>query len=129
MIRKMYTVRPTLTVRLTEDDLEDILSTALDGIGSWCREVIVPGELRGGEVCEQLTHGGTLVFVPCAENLGPRELTLKDLLRGVRLWLESAECSVTVERGRIDTYGELDARDADAIVRYALFGVWNWREG
>lgn len=118
---KVFTVRPEIEVRLTQQDIDDIMVAALEGgINYWCREAEVVEEKRCGDWGhEQIARGGALILHD-AESSDKWELTLEKFLNGVKLYFELG-CHVVVEDNAIDA-GDIDANDADCIVQLALFG-------
>lgn len=121
MSEKKFTVRPEIEVNLTQQDIDDIMVSALEGgINYWCREAEVVEEKRCGDWGhEQIARGGSLILHD-AESPDKWELTLEKFLNGVKLYFEHG-CEVPVEDNAIDTCG-IDACAADSIVQYALFG-------
>ena len=52
-------------VTVTERDIDDIMSCALDGgICYWCKEANVVGEYLGEYASDQISRGGKLELVP-----------------------------------------------------------------
>lgn len=121
MSEKEFTVRPEIEVNMTQQDIDDIMVSALEGgINYWCREAEVVEDKRCGDWGhEQIARGGVLILHD-AESSGKWELTLEKFLNGVKLYFEQG-CHIQVEDNRIDT-GDMDANDADCIVQFALFG-------
>lgn len=120
MSKKRFTVRPQIEVNLTQQDIDDIMVTALEGgINYWCRKAKVVGEYLGECASEQISRGGTLVLYD-AESSDKWELTLEKFLNGVKMYFEQG-CHVQVEDNAIDA-GDIDAGDADCIIQFALFG-------
>ena len=121
MSEKMFTVRPEIEVNLTQQDIDDIMVSALEGgINYWCREAEVVEEKRCGDWGHvQIARGGSLILHD-AESSDKWELTLEKFLNGVKLYFEDG-CHVNVEDNRIDT-GDMDANDADCIIQLAIFG-------
>lgn len=121
MSEKRFTVRPQIEVNLTQQDIDDIMCTALEGgICYWCGRAEVVGEMLGDYAHEQISRGGSLILHD-AESSDKWELTLEKFLCGVELYIKESD-RVTVEDFKLVDYGELDADDADCIVQYALFG-------
>ncbi len=119
MSEKKFTVRPQIEVNLTQQDIDDIMVTALEGgINYWCRKAKVVGEYLGEYASEQISRGGSLTLYD-AESSDKWELTLEKFLNGVKLYFEQG-CHVQVEDNSIDA-GDIDANDADCIVQFALF--------
>lgn len=120
---KQYEITTAVKVKLTEEDIDDIMCSALEGgITYWCRKAEVAGEYLGEWGHEQIARGGTLVLCD-AESSDKWELTLDKFLAGVKMWLESGgtRCLTDLGDGRIDTCN-VDGYEADSIVQYALFG-------
>lgn len=111
---------PRIGVTLTQQDINDIMASALDGgICYWCRMAEVVGEYLGEYASDQISRGGSLILYD-AESSDKWELTLDKFLSGVKLYLEQ-EYHVRVEDGRIDTC-DVDGNEADCIVQFAIFG-------
>ncbi len=116
---KKFTIRPQIEVSMTQQDIDDIMVTALEGgINYWCRKAKVVGEYLGECASEQISRGGTLVLYD-AESSDKWELTLEKFLNGVKLYFEQG-CHVQVEDNAIDTC-DIDAGDADCIIQLAIF--------
>lgn len=119
MDSKKFTVWPWIEVNLTQQDIDDIMCTALEGgICYWCGRVDVMWGQAGKSTHEQLTRGGILILHD-AESAQTWELTLGKFLNGVKLYLEQG-CHVQIEDNAIDA-GDIDANDADCIVQFAIF--------
>ena len=59
MSEKKYTVRPEIEVNLSQQDIDDIMVTALEGgINYWCRRAKVVGEYLGEATSDQISRGG-----------------------------------------------------------------------
>lgn len=117
---KKFTVQPQIEVILTQQDIDDIMSTALEGgITAWCNQIEVVGEQLGRCASEQISKGGSLILYDL-ESSDKWELTLEKFLNGVKLYFEDG-CHVHVNDGSIDP-GDIDANDADCIIQFALFG-------
>ena len=117
---KKFTVQPQIEVILTQQDIDDIMSTALEGgITSWCNQIEVVGEQLGRCASEQISKGGSLILYDL-ESSDKWELTLEKFLNGVKLYFEDG-CHVHVNDGSIDP-GDIDANDADCVIQFALFG-------
>ena len=120
MGEKAFTVRPRIEVDLTQQDIDDIMATALEGgIGHWCCPAEIVGDHLGKYAGDQISRGGSLVLYD-AESSDKWELTLEKFLDGVKMYFEDG-CHVRVEDSRIDP-GDIDANDADCIIQFALFG-------
>ena len=120
MSEKKFTVRAQIEVNLSQQDIDDIMVTALEGgINYWCRKAEVVGEYLGEYASDQISRGGSLILHD-SESSDKWELTLEKFLNGVKLYFEDG-CHVQVEDNRIDA-GDIDAGDADCIIQFALFG-------
>lgn len=117
---RKFDIVAEIKVNLTQQDIDDIMVTALEGgINYWCRKAKVVGEYLGECASEQISRGGTLVLYD-AESSDKWELTLEKFLNGVKMYFEQG-CHVQVEDNAIDA-GDIDAGDADCIIQFALFG-------
>ena len=115
-----FRVSISLDVDLSQQDIDDIMVTALEGgINYWCRRAKVVGEYLGEAASDQISRGGSLILYD-AESSDKWELTLEKFLNGVKLYFEQG-CHVQVEDNAIEI-GDIDAGDADCIVQFALFG-------
>ena len=120
MNEKKFTVRPQIEVNLTQQDIDDIMVTALGGgINYWCREAEVVGKYLGEYASDQISRGGSLILHD-ADSSDKWELTREKFLEGVKRYFEDG-CHIQVDDGCIDT-GDIDAGDADCIIQFALFG-------
>lgn len=120
MSEKDFEVTATITVGLTKEDVDDIVTTALEGgITYWCRKAKVNGEYLGKYASDQISRGGTLTLYD-SESDDKWELTLPKLLEGVKMWITNAGAKA-IENGELDTC-TIDGDAADSIVQYALFG-------
>lgn len=115
------------TVRVSNEDIDDIVCTALEGgIGYWCYDAEVVGEYLGEYASDQISRGGTLKLHD-AESDDVWDLDKAKLLNGISLaitngfLLEYEWAKFENEIITIDTC-QIDAEVADAIIQYALFG-------
>lgn len=110
-------------IKLTEEDIDDIVATALEGgITYWCNKATVVGKYLGEYASEQISRNGKLMLHDAEEN-ETYELTLDKLLNGIR---KAIEYSYFADYGwftgnRIDT-GMVDGDVADVIIQLSLFG-------
>lgn len=117
---RKFDIVAEIKVNLTQQDIDDIMVTALEGgINYWCRKAEVVGEYLGKCASDQISRGGSLILHD-AESSDKWELTLEKFLEGVKRYFEDG-CHVQVDDGCIDA-GDIDAGDADCIVQFALFG-------
>lgn len=124
---KKFEVHAEITVRLTQQDVDDIMVSALEGgICYWsdCAEVV--GSYLSEYASGQISRGGKLkihVDEPFDEaNTEWYELDMEKFAQGFRLWLENGgDRYGAVSNGEVDTC-EIDGEMADLIIQYALFG-------
>lgn len=117
---KKFPVHVEMDVTLTQQDIDDIMSTALDYIGYWCGKAKVVGEYLGEFASDQISRGGSLILHD-AESSDKWELTLDKFLKGVGLYIKEGS-GVMVEDFKLVDIGCIDGPDADCIIQYALFG-------
>lgn len=122
--QKTFEIHAEIVVRLTTEDVDDIMVAALEGgINYWCSEAEVIEEKRVADWGhEQIARGGVLVLHD-AESDDKWELDLEKFTQGFRLWLENGgdEYGAVQGDGSVDCC-RIDASCADEIVQYALFG-------
>ena len=125
---KKFEVRAEITARLTQQDVDDIMVSALEGgINYWCKRIVVQGEYLGEYASEQISRGGQLavwLYEPFDDDKTCYSLDLDKFLAGFKHWLENcyANCDVVDSTdGSVDC-GQIDATCADEIVQHALFG-------
>lgn len=124
-----------LAVEVTDEDIDDIVCTALEGgITYWADEAKVMGEYLGEYGHEQIARGGQLK-IHTMEPFDDEEtedylLDKEKLLAGLKMYLENPEKPYDITcvnhlRGKteviLDTC-QVDGVVADMIVQYALFG-------
>lgn len=112
-----------LSVVVTQEDVDDIMSTALDShfVQRWCSEVNVVGRYLGEYASEQISRGGEVEFYD-NENETYYTLTLENFAKGLKMYLEENDSA-------INDYGTeaminvvfIDEEVADTIIQYALF--------
>lgn len=118
--REPYYMVPILTsVKVTDEDIDDIMCSALEGgICYWCDRAEVAGDYLGEYAHEQISRGGTLLLHD-REGEAAVRLTLEKFMYGLRRFL-SGNLAKVVFKGRIDP-GEIDGARADSIIQYAVF--------
>lgn len=59
-----FEVTAEITIKLTEEDIDDIMCGALEGgvTAIWCGKVEVCGDYLGKYASEQISRGGELLF-------------------------------------------------------------------
>lgn len=120
--KKVAEVHANIVVDLTQEDVDDIMSGALDYATYWCRRCeVIGGEYLGEYASEQISRGGALRFYD-AESDDTWDLDLEKFAQGFRLWLENGDDLYgAVSKLGVDTC-EIDGERADMILQYALFG-------
>ena len=110
------------TLAISDEDIDDIVCTALEGgITYWCREARVVGDYLGEYASEQISRGGELILVD-SESDDEYTLTKQKLLNGIRLAISNHyyEDYKWWNSNGIETYN-VDADVADVIIQLALF--------
>lgn len=117
----VYVIEFTKSQELTEEDITDIVITAIEGgIGYWACldntgeefENAPEDEAVSETVARILLNNGSVFFEDEEDPSARYELTLEKLLNGIEKYAQ--------ERGGIDM-DYLDAIMADMIVQYAIF--------
>lgn len=128
MPEKKFDITVQIHATLTQQDIDDIMVSALEGgICYWARKAVVVGKYLGEYASDQISRGGELEIwleEPYEEDKDCYVLDLDKFLAGFKLWLENGcgNCDVVdTHDGSVDC-GQIDATGADEIVQYALFG-------
>ena len=112
-----------LKISVTNEDIDDIMVTALEGgINYWCDKATVIGAPLGEFASEQISHGGTLKLHDMEDNKNYL-LTIDMLLKGIKMAIEDCYFSeYDWHNGKeLDTCN-VDANVADVIIQLAIFG-------
>ena len=119
---KEYKISIVKEIKVTQEDIDDIMCSALEGgITYWCRMAEVVGDYLGEYASEQISRGGVLKLYDAEED-DIYTLTLEKLLDGIgqayeeNYFKEYEWC----DGKTIDTC-QVDAEVADVIVQLALF--------
>jgi hypothetical protein len=119
---KEFFVNIECTVKVTAEDIDDIMCSALEGgINYWCCKAEVVGDYLGEYASEQISRGGTLKLHDAEED-EVYELTLEKFLNGIQLAIQHnyfAEYD-WCNGNEIDTC-QVDAEVSDCIIQLALF--------
>jgi len=130
---KGFGLKVTLDVVLTDEDVQDLVTTALcGGIGYWAKldntgaeYDEAPADECIDETVARLLLEGRVVKLIDEEDGDVVDLTLDDLLTGVKMYIENGADSGLLEFDggtvRLDMC-YVDAEVADQIVQYGLFG-------
>ena len=114
----------TQKITVTEQDIDDIVCTALEGgINYWCDDVEVNGDYLGQYASDQISRDGQLKFY-VSDPVNDTDMFVMDkemLLKGIRMYLENPNAPYDIiDNTSIDTCN-VDAVVADMIIQYALF--------
>lgn len=121
----LFAVKIQRFIKLTTEDIDDIMSAALDGgITDWCDEAEVVGEYLGEYSSEQISRGGSLKLHDLEEDK-TYILTVQKFLKGFKQWFEEScdRYNAVQKDGTVDT-SNIDGDMADAIIQYAVLGEW-----
>ncbi len=120
-----------LKVRVRNEDIDDIMVSALEGgINYWCRKAEVKGDYLGEYASDQISRSGELVLYDAEENKS-YILSKEKFIEGLKKYIEAGNTGcIERETNRIGVCtGKLnispfniDKGDADCIIQYALFG-------
>lgn len=120
---KKFTIHAQLHVKLTLEDIDDIMAGALEGgINYWCSKAEVVGDYLGEYGSQQIARGGELILHD-AESEDKWKLNLPKFMNGVKLWIENGDdrYEAVNSNGTIDPC-QIDGEMADMIIQYAIFG-------
>lgn len=124
MGQQKYAVSLVRKVYLTDEDIDGIMSCALDGgvTSEWCARVeVVGGKYLGEYASDQISRDGKLRFYD-RESSATWILTRGKLLTGVELaFMDGYGEDWFDESGKLDIFN-IDANEADTMVQFALFG-------
>ena len=118
----MFKVKIEKEITVTQEDIDDIMCSALEGgINYWCRRAEVVGDYLGEYGSEQISRGGTLRLYDSEED-EVYELTLEKLLNGIQMAIYE-NCYAEYEWFNCEGIDpcQIDANVADCIVQFALF--------
>lgn len=121
---KDFNITAEIKIHLTEQDIDDIMVSALEGgITYWAGEAEVIEEKRVADWGhEQIARGGVLLIHDIEDPEEVWELNLEKFLKGFKLWYEDGRDEYgAVEDGEVDCC-QIDGDRADEIIQYALFG-------
>lgn len=118
-LKPYYKISASVAAKVLDEDIDDIMATALEGgISYWCNRAEVVGEHLGEYASEQISKGGELRLHD-SESDEVYILTLDKFLRGLTTYISGCY-DIAVDHGRVNP-GEIDAEGADCIIQYALF--------
>lgn len=119
---ELITIFPKMSVKITQQDIDDIMVSALEGgINYWCCKAEVVGDYLGEYASEQISRGGTLKLYDAEED-DVYELTLDKFIKGITKAINDGYFTHYdwYSRTEIDTCN-VDAEVADVIIQLALF--------
>lgn len=116
-------VEVKLNIELTQEDIDDMMTTALEGgINYWCDKAeVIEDEYYGEYASEQISRGGSLRLYDSETNQ-TYILNLEKLTNGFKIWAEKGYDRHDVIINSGIECGNLDANAADGIIQCALFG-------
>lgn len=120
---KGFEVVATHPIFITTEDIDDIMTSALEGgITYWADDADVPEDKRVADWGhEQIARSGVLIIHDFVED-ETYELTLEKFLTGFKLWAElGLDHYNAITGGTVDCC-QIDSSCADSIVQLALFG-------
>lgn len=126
-----YEVKAEIQIKLTAEDIEDIMVGALEGgIGYWaCLDNTgdayenAPEDEPVSITCSRLLLGGETIRFEDVDEEAEYFLDLPSFLDGFKKWVERGGdwYGAVSADGKVDVCN-IDADRADAIIQYAIFG-------
>jgi hypothetical protein len=117
---KEHKIKIETTINLSDQDIDDIIVTALEGgINYWCgfaHAKLVPEGVKYEYLSELIAKGGVIELTDAEEPEERWDLNLSKFLNGVKLY-----CEKNGFGSGADLINELDSVAADMIIQYALF--------
>lgn len=112
-----------LPINVTEVDVEDIITTAVEGGIDYWGSVVNYGKSDKpiSEIAAKtLISGGEVTIIDDDDIL--YELTIAGLMHGIKKWIDSgiANTELCLDGQSLET-SYIDANEADMIIQYALF--------
>ncbi len=129
-MEKKHELSAKITVKLTDQDIEDIIVTALEcGIGYWaCLDNTSETYMNAPDdepvaitASKILLDGGDIKLLDDEDHDTYWFLNLTSLYNGLSKWISGWGGMTAVEKDMLDT-AYVDAEAADIIVQLALFG-------
>lgn len=122
-MNNMQKIKVTMEIVVTDQDIDDMMVTALEGgITYWCGEAEVVGDYLGEYASDQISRGGKLRLHDI-ESDDVWELDKEKFLKGLTSWIQNSSNMMYAvdDEGQIDA-GNIDAADIDEIVQIAAMG-------
>ena len=83
-----YTIRVEREIKVTQQDIDDIIATAFEGgITYWCCKAEAVGDYLGEFASEQISRGGTVRLYDSVED-ATYDLTLENFMSGLTKAIE-----------------------------------------
>ena len=127
---KKYDVRTANgIIKVTEEDIEDIMCTALEGgigylacLDNTEKEFVdAPKDEPYSETCAKIILRGGEIRLICEEDNESYYLNLNKFLTGIQLWIDGGyDMYGAVDGDELDC-GSIDSECADCIIQLALF--------
>lgn len=111
---------PSQKVTVMDEDIDDIMDSAMAGCTYWCSSAEPVGDYCGDYASEQISRGGILRFFPIDDS--PVDLNKEKFRDGLCRWFASTEHASRAIDVNMVNPGMIDADDADSILQFALFG-------
>ena len=138
---------PQITIKITKEDVVDILSSAMDGIGYWGR--IVPNNEQYKEAKKWIRENEEPDYEICYEEViaqmlfDGKSVTVRDIEDGKESWLSLSNLSYGIQKAFQEGYysdynwlvpdgdgsnkwhlepDQIDAEVADVIIQLAVLG-------
>ena len=120
---KTWNFTVELPINVTETDIEDIITTAVEGGINYWGSVVKEGKSDKpiSEIAAKtLISGGEVTIIDDDDLL--YELTIAKLMHGIKKWIDSgiANTALCLDGQSLET-SYIDANEADVIIQYALF--------
>lgn len=120
---KKFDITLQREITMSQDDIDDIVCTALEGGITWwcCKAEVVENEYYGEYASDQISRGGSLRLYDI-ETEESYLLTLEKLLEGIKTaYAQGYLEHLFDDDGNLDFF-QIDGAAADVIVQCALFG-------
>lgn len=120
---KKFDITLQREITMSQDDIDDIVCTALEGGITWwcCKAEVVEDEYYGKYTSDQISRGGSLRLYDI-ETEESYLLTLEKLLEGIKTaYAHGYLGHLFDDDGKLDFF-QVDGAAADVIVQCALFG-------
>ena len=115
-------IKVEIEIKITQEDIDDIMSAALDGgINYWCEKAEVDGDYLGEYASEQISRGGNLKLYD-SEDDKVYTLTREKLLEGIQKYLADPNKPYDILDGHTIDCCIVDDVVADIMIQYAIFG-------